>query len=133
VQAAVNKVAQLTEELGESDVVGNEQWRFFPTAQAVASSELAFLRMPQARKNALRALAKFVAEQGEDASPDAWLDIKGIGPWTIAYAKMRGLSEPDIWLGTDLVIKKQIQQFELNTDAAAPWRSYLTFQLWQHA
>lgn len=141
VKAAINKVAQMTHELGETQEMSNGLTRFFPTPEAVAASDLAFLKMPQARKNALQALAAFMAEQcnkiGKDANPnidpETWLNIKGIGPWTVAYAKMRGLSEPDIWLGTDLVIKKQIQQFNLNTDKAAPWRSYLTLQLWDHA
>lgn len=138
VKAAVNKVAQLTEVLGEAITVDADSddvrvSRLFPTPEAVANSDLEFFRMPQARKNALKSLAQFVYEQGEHTSPDEWLNIKGIGPWTIAYAKMRGLSEPDIWLGTDLVIKNQIKQYSLNTDAAAPWRSYLTFQLWDKA
>ncbi|BDX08645.1 Ada metal-binding domain-containing protein [Planctobacterium marinum] len=133
VKAAVNKVAQLTEELGEPLPGEQQLTRLFPTPEAVAKSELAFLKMPEARKRALRALAQYLHDNPEDNSPDAWLEIKGIGPWTVAYAKMRGLSEPDIWLGTDLVIKKQIEQFSLQTDAAAPWRSYLTFQLWDHA
>lgn len=133
VKAAVNKVAQLTEHLGQTIAVDSECSRLFPTPKAVAQSDLDFLRMPQARKNALRELARFIDEQGEDASPERWLDIKGIGPWTVAYARMRGLSEPDIWLGTDLVIKNQIKQYSLDTDAAAPWRSYLTFQLWDNA
>lgn len=137
VKAAINKVAQLTQELGESQEMNNGLTRFFPTPEAVAKNDLDFLKMPQARKNALRALAVFVVEQCRQndkyAEPEQWLDIKGIGPWTVAYARMRGLSEPDIWLGTDLVIKKQIQQFDLKTYKAAPWRSYLTFQLWDHA
>lgn len=130
VKAAVNKVAQLTAELGETFEVDNKVYQLFPEPAAVAQSDLDFFRMPQARKNALRSLAAFIAEHGEDTSPEKWLDIKGIGPWTVAYAKMRGLSEPDIWMGTDLAIKKQIKQFDLTTDNAAPWRSYLTFQLW---
>lgn len=142
VKAAVNKVAQLTDELGERADFNGKELRLFPTPKAVAQSELAFLKMPQARKNALRALAVFEMDTQREAQskgaepvrqPDAWLDLKGIGPWTVAYAKMRGLSEPDIWLGTDLVIKNQIKQFSLDTDKAAPWRSYLTFQLWDHA
>jgi AraC family transcriptional regulator of adaptative response / DNA-3-methyladenine glycosylase II len=65
-----------------------------------------------------------------DASIDDWLKIKGIGPWTVAYAKMRGLSSPDIWLSTDLIIKKQLAKTTIDAELARPWRSYLTFQLW---
>ena len=86
--------------------------------------------MPGARKETLHRLAEYCASTDSNQQPDDWLSLKGIGPWTIAYAKMRGLSEPDVWLNTDLVIKKQLQQHSIDADIAAPWRSYLTFQLW---
>ena len=138
VKAAVNKVGQLTEALGEeadwqTSTDTAELNKLFPTPASVAQSDLEFLKMPQTRRNALKALAQYVAEHGEEVTPEHWLDIKGIGPWTVAYAKMRGLSEPDVWLGTDLVIKNQIKHFDLDTEQAMPWRSYLTFQLWDFA
>jgi len=49
---------------------------------------------------------------------------------------MRGLSEPDIFLGGDLGIKKALNNVQAQPTAnfdpalATPWRSYLTFQLW---
>jgi AraC family transcriptional regulator of adaptative response / DNA-3-methyladenine glycosylase II len=43
---------------------------------------------------------------------------------------MRGLSNPDIWLGIDLVIKKRVEKYQVNPELASPWGSYLTFQLW---
>lgn len=45
---------------------------------------------------------------------------------------MRGLSDPDIYLAGDLGVKKAMEKsgIELNPDKAAPFRSYLTFQLW---
>mgnify|MGYP000128951978 FL=1 len=58
--------------------------------------------------------------------------LKGIGPWTIDYAKMRGLSDPNIWLGGDLGVKKALNQqsITLIPEDASPWQSYLTFQVW---
>jgi AraC family transcriptional regulator of adaptative response / DNA-3-methyladenine glycosylase II len=71
-----------------------------------------------------------------DAPPEEWLALKGIGPWTVSYAKLRGLSQPDCFLSTDLVIKKAIAvlpaqntQAEL-IDALSPWGSYATFNCW---
>jgi AraC family transcriptional regulator of adaptative response / DNA-3-methyladenine glycosylase II len=133
------------------------------------------LKMPASRKTALAELARFQLEHG-DTEPEAWLSLKGIGPWTIAYARMRGLSDPDVLLGGDLIIRKRLltllgetaistevngnlAQINLDsatqgavaqhkgkksaahyqallqgvTEAASPWGSYLTLQLWQSA
>lgn len=133
IKAAITLVTRLVHHCGNT-----QQNRLqFPTPQQVAENSLDCLKMPQARKNALRALAEFVAQDQSQSvlasSPDAWLNLKGIGPWTVAYAKMRGLSDPDIWLNTDLVIKKQLQQHAINAELVMPWRSYLTFQLWNMA
>ncbi len=89
--------------------------------------------MPQKRRDCLIAFAQYCVDNPQQTDLQQWLEIKGIGPWTIAYAQMRGQSNPDIWLNSDLVVKKQLQQLALNADAASPWRSYLTFQLWSKA
>ena len=66
-----------------------------------------------------------------DQHPSEWLALKGIGPWTVSYALLRGLSEPDCFLDTDLVIKKAIAPFEnFNPKSTSPWGSYATFHCW---
>lgn len=143
VTAARNLLIKLVEQLGQpvtgKCAAGKEHLRYFPTPCAIANSNLAFFNMPQSRKNALIALAQHYQKQNglDDPNIDQWLAIKGIGSWTVNYAKMRGNSNPDIYLGGDLGIKKAVQKFthadfNLNTlEKAAPFRSYLTFQLWQ--
>ncbi|WP_445771850.1 DNA-3-methyladenine glycosylase 2 family protein [Rheinheimera sp.] len=105
--------------------------RLFPTPQAVVHSDLQMIKVPQARRETLTALAQFVL-QYPDADPEQWLAIKGIGPWTINYARLRGLSQTDIWLGGDLGVQKALAKAGGNDDISllAPWRSYATFQLW---
>jgi AraC family transcriptional regulator of adaptative response / DNA-3-methyladenine glycosylase II len=93
------------------------------------------IKVPQARRDTLKALADFVLQQ-PDAAPELWQQIKGIGPWTISYARLRGLSDSDIWLGGDLGVQKALAKHADNGSVAlahsnlAPWRSYATFQLW---
>ncbi|WP_105214311.1 DNA-3-methyladenine glycosylase 2 family protein [Pseudoalteromonas sp. T1lg22] len=124
VGAARTLTTTLVKELGE-------QGRYFPTAKQMAASELAFFKMPERRREALRDLSAYVAEHGS-ADLDAWLAIKGIGPWTVNYAKMRGSSDPDIYLGGDLGVQKALAGFSgIDIERAAPFRTYLTFQLWQ--
>ena len=125
VKGAITAVTRLVTQLGEKQ--GDHL--YFPTAQRVADDDLSWLPMPNARRQALRSLARYYAEHpGSD--PKDWISIKGIGPWTIAYSKMRGLSDPDIFLDGDLVIRKALEHNQVNSDDASPWRSYLTFQLW---
>ncbi|MBC3766559.1 DNA-3-methyladenine glycosylase 2 family protein [Neptunicella marina] len=128
VTAAINQLILLVDTLGEQTARG----KLFPTAEQIKEADLSFLRMPNARRETLKALAGFCVEQ-PDADVQQWLSIKGIGPWTVDYTKMRGLSNPDIYLGGDLVIKKQTEHMQFEADNAAPWRSYLTLQLWNQA
>jgi AraC family transcriptional regulator of adaptative response / DNA-3-methyladenine glycosylase II len=141
VGAAIKLVTKLVDTLGQQcpDIqpvlMGNDEQaitHYFPTPEQVANSDLTFLGMPQSRRDTLRRFAGYYQQQSQD-NPDQWLSLKGVGPWTIAYAKMRGLSDPDIWLGTDLVIKKQLAIQPVDTEIARPWRSYLTFTLWSMA
>tara|TARA_R110001583_G_scaffold12410_1_gene55136 strand:+ start:4142 stop:5533 length:1392 start_codon:yes stop_codon:yes gene_type:complete len=103
----------------------------FPMPKDLLNSDLSELKMPASRRATLVNLAQFMVEKPQ-ASPDEWLPLKGIGPWTIDYTKMRGLSNPNIWLGGDLGIKKALTQqgVALNPEDASPWQSYLTFQVW---
>jgi AraC family transcriptional regulator of adaptative response / DNA-3-methyladenine glycosylase II len=149
VTAAVNKVNQLHEYFAQLRNTGNVETGF-PSPNEIANSDLLFLKMPAARRQTLIALAKFyvdakndVKEGGTDAdvsgkSTNTLINIKGIGPWTVNYIDLRAKGNTDIWLDTDLVIKQQVAKLAtnnqpLNNELAAPWRSYLTLNLWSLA
>ncbi|KJY82986.1 3-methyladenine DNA glycosylase [Vibrio galatheae] len=105
----------------------------FPTPSEVAGADLDFLRMPSSRKQTLARFAQFMIE-GSQAPLDQWLALKGIGPWTVNYARLRGASEPNCFLDGDLVVKKALNQFpQLSANSASPWGSYATFHCWSHA
>lgn len=129
VKAAVKLVSDFANVLGERC----DDLLFFPTPEQVANADLHFLKIPQKRKETLQQLAIYCMSQETEDDLSSWLSIKGIGPWTVAYAQMRGQSQPNIWLNTDLIIKQQQQQHQLEAGLVAPWRSYLTFQLWSMA
>ncbi|MBU2896646.1 DNA-3-methyladenine glycosylase 2 family protein [Vibrio hepatarius] len=110
-----------------------EKVTHFPTPQEVSQADVSFLRMPKSRKQTLLQFAKYMQEYPE-ADCDTWLDIKGIGPWTIHYAKLRGASNSNCFLDGDLVVKKILKQFpELTAESVSPWGSYATFHCWSHA
>ena len=129
VVAARKLVKAVIFELGEK---ANNDKVYFPKEQIMAQSEFDFIKMPGKRKQTLNNLAQHFLEADYPEEPDSWLALNGIGPWTIDYAKMRGLSDPDIYLAGDLGVKKAMQKsgIKIKPENASPFRSYLTFQLW---
>ncbi len=129
VTAARRLVETLVTTLGEP--LANH--RCFPTPEVIAASDLAFLGMPESRRATLRRFAAWYAagEAGDD--PAAWTTLKGIGLWTAHYAALRGTGHPDIWLAGDAGVRRALPRLgDADPTAAAPWRSYLTLQLWCH-
>ena len=134
VAAARTHVQRLVAELG-AKVAGQSGLRFFPTPAAVARDSLDVLKMPAKRRQTVRDFAHWFDRCGEQADVDQWLTIKGIGPWTVQYVRLRALGDPDIWLAGDLGLKKALAemsgQHSFNNDNVKPWSSYATFQLWR--
>lgn len=128
VLSAKKLVETLVNTLGEKD----NGTIYFPTPQAIYNSNLAFLKMPQSRKETLRRFSEYMATSKAPENTEHWQSIKGIGPWTIRYARLRGLSDPDVQLEGDAGIKKALSRLPetLHYADASPWRSYLTLQLW---
>ncbi|NMP30851.1 DNA-3-methyladenine glycosylase 2 family protein [Thalassotalea sp. M1531] len=65
--------------------------------------------------------------------------LKGIGPWTVNYIAMRGLSDPNAFPASDLGVIKALSppQKKLSTkniialaEQWQPWRAYATLYLW---
>ena len=133
VAAALKLVHQLVENLGEPLALElSAVSTLFPTPEAVASNSLDFFRMPQSRKDTLHRLAEHFISAENPHDVDQWLAIKGIGPWTVAYVKMRATKDPDVWLTGDAGIKNALKLLnrELDVCAVQPWRSYLSMHLW---
>jgi AraC family transcriptional regulator of adaptative response / DNA-3-methyladenine glycosylase II len=106
--------------------------QLFPSAETLANADLSFLKMPKSRIETLTRFSQFVATEGVKQVDD-WLGIKGIGPWTVGYVKLRGTNEPDCFLESDLVVKNALATLRKPPTArqVSPWGSYATFHLWQ--
>lgn len=107
----------------------------FPTVEALLHADLSVLPMVNARRDTLKRFVTWYSEAGAHANePEQWLALKGIGPWTVNSAAMRGRGDTDMWLGGDLGIRKVMESLEEESpiipENASPWRSYLTQQLW---
>lgn len=115
--------------------------RLFPRAADIAASSLAELGMPQSRRATLLALATALCDGSVRLDPGAdrgqaereLLAVRGIGPWTAGYIRMRALSDPDVFPADDVVLKKALARAGITAAAAAswqPWRSYAAQHLW---
>lgn len=145
VAAARNLVITFVEELGELIELGGSarsdcsvKSRLFPTPASVVNHSLDFFKMPQSRKDTIRRLAEYFLNSDVQHKPeradniDDWLALKGIGPWTVNYVKLRATKDPDIWLAGDAGLKNAIKTVgkEPDLESTRPWRSYLTMQMW---
>ncbi len=117
----------------------SRRFRYFPEPNAISLEIINSLGMPTRRKETLERYVDYCLNNPH-FSPDDLLTLKGIGPWTVDYLKLRGVSDPDIFLSGDLGIQRAIEKLittassdnapTFNQELAAPWRSYLTFYLW---
>jgi AraC family transcriptional regulator of adaptative response / DNA-3-methyladenine glycosylase II len=121
----------------------------FPEAAAIAQAPDSAFGMPTNRRNTIRALAESVAagdlilDGGADrADTETRLHtIPGIGAWTARYIAMRALGDPDVFLPTDLGVRRGAGQLGLpetpkqldeHAQRWRPWRSYAVIRLWRH-
>jgi AraC family transcriptional regulator of adaptative response / DNA-3-methyladenine glycosylase II len=100
--------------------------------------------MPRARGRALVQLCEALAggEIALDRSADRsevrelLLALPGIGPWTADYVAMRALGHPDVFLPTDLAVRRLLAERAGSAGAVPdpetwrPWRSYALMHLW---
>lgn len=143
IQSARQLTTRLLEELGErlnSNSSGKDVTCLFPSPQTLIKADLSFLPMPELRRQALKQLARLFVDnrQGFFQHPNEnWLDITGIGPWTLQYARLR-MGYPDIFLNEDLGVRNAIKNIigsdethHISDTEFRPWGSYATLLLWQ--
>ncbi len=119
----------------------------FPRPEALADAELDGLGLTGARIATIHALAAAIVAGRLTLDPDvpraeleaALVALPGVGPRTAGYVAMRALSDPDVFLPSDLGVRRALEKAGLPArpaDAAAlaerwrPWRSYALIHLW---
>jgi AraC family transcriptional regulator of adaptative response / DNA-3-methyladenine glycosylase II len=125
-------------------------WALFPDAAAVLHAPDSAFAMPAARRRTIRSVA--AAVEAGDVVLDGGVDraeaekqllaLPGVGPWTAGYVALRALGDPDVFLPTDLGVRRGAAALGLPDDPVAlaahaerwrPWRSYALIRLWRHA
>ena len=147
VAAATRLAAVLTERYGEAITTSGSLCRRFPAAAVLAKLDPEELPMPRARGRTLVELCSALANGTVrlDAAADrdevatSLRSIKGIGPWTVAYVRMRAMGDPDAFLPGDLALRRALEQLGRPSDergatdvaqAWRPYRSYAMLHLW---
>jgi len=121
----------------------------FPAPERLAAAELEELRsavgITGSRARTVLAVAELFARTGSwpvPLPPESWderaaalLALPGIGPWTVAYLRMRLFGDPDAVPVGDLVLRRALGVAKDREVPAAmerwrPERSYAVFQLW---
>jgi len=116
----------------------------FPRREALAEADFAELGMPESRKQTLRTISQALADGSVRLDPGADRDqaqrellaLRGIGPWTAGYLRMRALSDPDVLLPGDVVIKNAMKKAGLSgadVESWHPWASYAIHYLWSNS
>ena len=140
---AVSLGGKLVQRYGEP--VGEGPDRLFPAAATLAEVDPETLPMPRARGRALVGLCRSLADgdvrldRGADRAEvrASLLALPGIGPWTADYVAMRALGDPDVFLPTDIGVRRALTGLGRDPGEVAvlsprwrPWRSYALMQLW---
>lgn len=119
----------------------------FPDAADLTEISAETWSMPGARVRALESLARAVVDGRVvlDRSADrdevraAMMAVPGIGTWTASYVAMRALGDPDVFLPTDVGVRRGAERLGLGASPAEieaashawrPWRSYALMYLW---
>jgi AraC family transcriptional regulator of adaptative response / DNA-3-methyladenine glycosylase II len=129
------------------DLPDPELTHIFPGVAQLADVDPTTLSMPKSRGTALVDACRAVAEGRLVLDPsvdrtdlDAALQrLRGIGPWTAGYVRMRGLGDPDVMLAGDLGVRHAVaalggddrpRAIAERAHAWRPWRSYAVGYLW---
>jgi AraC family transcriptional regulator of adaptative response / DNA-3-methyladenine glycosylase II len=106
----------------------------FPDPAALARLDPADLPMPRSRGRSVVAVGAALAADPDLVLDDATLlGLPGVGPWTAAYVAMRARRDPDVFLGSDLGVRRQLTALGADESVAASWapfRSLAVMHLW---
>jgi 3-methyladenine DNA glycosylase/8-oxoguanine DNA glycosylase len=153
--AAATTASRIATRFGTVAPKFGEPFRAFPSPEALARATDAELRatgLTGAKSTALSLAARAVVARTIDfeqlaSAPSEEADaalraLTGVGSWTAAYVRMRGLGDRDAFPASDLGVLKALgrllgkssvsaREAEALSERWRPWRAYATLYLWQ--
>ena len=146
VKAATTLAGRIATHFGQPLSAPNGVTHLFPSAEALAESDLVSVGLTRARAATIRLFARAVCDGNINFSgvidTDALLaqlcEIPGIGQWTAQYVAMRALGEPDAFPFGDLGLLKALglrtpHELQCRAETWRPWRAYAAMYLWSIA
>ena len=153
VKGATTLAQRIAEKYGD-DLVDIEQpeiinaTKYFPKIEALLNVDYQDIGLTRSRIATLQTWVSYFQQHESIFTKGLTIEeleatltkLKGIGPWTVNYIGMRGLSDPDAFPSADLGIIKALTFNEIkprNKDILAlaeswrPWRAYAAIYLWQ--
>lgn len=111
----------------------------FPSMAALAAHDPMLLPMPRARARTVVACAAAVVDERGLPPRQRLLELPGVGPWTADYVDLRCHQDPDVFLPTDLAVRRVLERAGHDgspraaaerASAWAPHRSTALMHLW---
>jgi len=111
----------------------------FPTMASLAAVDPLRLPVPRARARAVVACATAVVAGGGLPTRAQLLALPGVGPWTADYVDLRCRRDPDVFLASDLAVRRVLERAGLDGSPRAaaaraagwaPYRSIALIHLW---
>ncbi|GAA6206353.1 MULTISPECIES: AlkA N-terminal domain-containing protein [Thalassotalea] len=148
VKGATTLAKRITEKYGQqSPELPSETRLIFPSVEALLGVEYEGIGLTKTRIATLQRWVEFFELHHEKIENYPSLErlekqlceIKGIGPWTVNYLAMRGLSDPDAFPSADLGVIKALSNNEKKisnkeilqlAEQWRPWRAYACIYLW---
>ncbi|WP_188109768.1 AlkA N-terminal domain-containing protein [Pseudohalioglobus sediminis] len=110
----------------------------FPSAEGIAALPDDAFPMPTRRRDTLRTVCAAYSGREQELDLQELAGFKGIGPWTVAMAAIRGAGSPDTFPAGDLGLQKawlrhggSKEQLQVTSEQWRPWRSYAANLLWR--
>ena len=146
VKAATTMMGRIASRFGTTFDAGEGLCVIFPDVERLKSAAIEGVGIIPARAEAIRELARRVADGSISFSTFADTDrfialmkaIPGVGEWTAQYVAMRALNEPDAFPSGDLVLRRMLgdcsaREVDRKSLAWRPWRAYAVMLLWESA
>lgn len=151
VKAATTYAGRIAEKYGQALAIHHPKLnKCFPCVDDLKTADFDKIGLTQSRIDTLIRWVEFYQEnealfthyQSLEELTQTLLQLKGIGPWTVNYLAMRGLSDPNAFPASDLGVikafkaltddnkKPNIKQILARAEQWQPWRAYATLYLW---
>ena len=113
---------------------------------ALCNLDSAITGLPESKKRTLQEIAtrgdtwlNEIGKEAEDIRATKLLEIRGLGPWSLAMWELFVRRGSDIWSDQDLVLKRISQGLALEDNinchelirSASPFRSFLSLYCWR--